>query len=74
VEINFKKLTDLTNPARLRGFLFWTILIDVLIMKGPRLERPEVKPLKHALVDDRIGIPKKPSCFQAGSSTFYKVE
>jgi putative transposase len=40
------------------------------------LERPEVKPLKHALVDDRIsqGIPKKPSCFQAGSSTFCKVE
>jgi putative transposase len=40
------------------------------------LGRPEVKPLKHALVDDRIsqGIPKKLSCFQAGSSTFYKVE
>ena len=38
------------------------------------LERPEVKPLKHALVDDSIGIPKKPSCSQAGSSTFYKVE
>jgi len=38
------------------------------------LERPEVKPVEHALVDDSIGIPKKPSCFQAGSSTFYKLE
>lgn len=40
------------------------------------LERPEVKPVEHALVDDRIpyGIPKKPSCVEAGSSTFYKVE
>jgi len=28
-----------------------------------RLGRPEVKSLKHALVDDSIGIPKKPSCF-----------
>ena len=38
------------------------------------LERPEVKPVEHALVDDRIpyGIPKKPSCCEAGSSTFYK--
>ena len=40
------------------------------------LERPEVKPVEHALVDDHIpqGIPKKPSCVEAGSSTFYKVE
>jgi len=40
------------------------------------LERSEVKPVEHALVDDRIpyGIPKKPSCVEAESSTFYKVE
>ena len=45
------------------------------------LERPEVRPGcgrrrgEHALVDDRIQqwIPKKPSCVEAGSSTFYKV-
>jgi putative transposase len=39
------------------------------------MEQPEVKPVEHALVDDRIpyGIPKKPSCVEAGSSTFYKV-
>jgi putative transposase len=38
------------------------------------LERPEVKPVEHALVDDRIGILKKPSCVEVGSSTFYKLE
>jgi len=40
------------------------------------LERSEVKPVEHALVDDRIPyeIPKKPSCVEAGSSTFYKVK
>jgi len=45
------------------------------------MEQPEFKPdkyatvLEHALVDDRIpsGIPKKPSCYEAGSRTFYKV-
>jgi len=39
------------------------------------LERPDFKPVEHALVDDRIpfGIPKKPSCCEAGSRTFYKV-
>jgi hypothetical protein len=45
------------------------------------MEQPEFKPdkyatvLEHALVDDRIpfGIPKKPSCNEAGSRTFYKV-
>jgi len=39
------------------------------------LERPDFKPVEHALVDDRIpfGIPKKPSCDEAGSRTFYKV-
>jgi len=39
------------------------------------LERPEVKPVEHALVDDRIpyGIPKKPSCVEAGSHAFYKA-
>jgi transposase, IS605 OrfB family, central region len=39
------------------------------------LERPDFKPVEHALVDDRIpsGIPKKPSCDEAGSHTFYKV-
>jgi putative transposase len=45
------------------------------------LERPEFKPGcgrrrgEHALVDDRIQqwIPKKPSCVEAGSGTFYKV-
>ena len=38
------------------------------------LERPEVKPVKHALVDKPypIRISKKPSCCEAGSSTFYK--
>jgi hypothetical protein len=45
-------------------------------MKREKIERGlmEVKSLKHALIDDRIGIPKKPSCFQARSSTFYNVE
>jgi putative transposase len=40
------------------------------------LERSEVKPAKHALVDDRTpyGVPKKPSCIEAGNSAFYKVE
>jgi putative transposase len=40
------------------------------------LERPEVRPVEHALVDDRIQqwVPKKPSCVEAGSSIFYKVE
>jgi putative transposase len=40
------------------------------------LERPDFKPVEHALVDDRIpsGVPKKLSCIEAGSSTFYKVE
>jgi putative transposase len=39
------------------------------------LERPEFKPVEHALVDDRISyeMPKKPSCVKTGSSTFYKV-
>jgi putative transposase len=39
------------------------------------LERSDYKPVEHALVDDRIskGIPKKPSCCEAGSPTFYKV-
>jgi transposase, IS605 OrfB family, central region len=39
------------------------------------MERPDFKPVEHALVDDRIpsGIPKKPSCDEAGSRTFYKV-
>ena len=45
------------------------------------MEQPEFKPdkyntvLEHALVDERIpfGIPKKPSCDEAGSHTFYKV-
>jgi putative transposase len=39
------------------------------------LERPELKPVEHALVDDRIpfGIPKKPLCNEAGNRTFYKV-
>jgi len=39
------------------------------------LERPDFKPVEHALVDDRIpsGVPKKPSCDEAGSRTFYKV-
>ena len=37
-------------------------------------EQPEFKPVEHALVDDRIQwIPKKPSCCEAGSHTFYKV-
>ena len=37
------------------------------------LGRPEVKPVEQALVDDRSpnGLPKKPSCDEAGSSTFY---
>jgi putative transposase len=35
------------------------------------LGRPEVKPVERALVDDRspYGLPKKPSCDEAGSST-----
>jgi len=35
------------------------------------LGRPEVKPVEQALVDDRSpdGLPKKPSCDEAGSST-----
>jgi putative transposase len=35
------------------------------------LGRPEVKPVEQALVDDRspYGLPKKPSCNEAGSST-----
>jgi len=39
------------------------------------MEQPDFKPVEHALVDDRIpyGIPKKPSCCEAGSHTFYKV-
>jgi putative transposase len=39
------------------------------------LERPEFKPVEHALVDDRIQqwIPKKPSCDEAGSHTFCKA-
>jgi hypothetical protein len=56
------------------SLLCWTILMDVPIMEGPRNGTTEVKPLNHALVDDSIGIPKKSLCFQAGSSTFYKVE
>jgi len=40
------------------------------------LERSKVKPVEHALVDDRIPVrmPKKPSCVEAGSSIFYKME
>jgi putative transposase len=40
------------------------------------LERPEVKPAEHALVDDRIpyGIPKKPSCVEAGNFIFFRME
>jgi putative transposase len=36
------------------------------------LERPEVKPVEHALVDDRTQqwVPKKPSCWETGSSTY----
>jgi putative transposase len=39
------------------------------------LERPEFTPVEHALVDDRIpfGIPKKPSCYEAGNHHLYKV-
>ena len=39
------------------------------------MEQPEVKPVEHALVDDRItyGIPKKPSFKEAGSPTTRKV-
>jgi len=39
------------------------------------MEQPEFKPVEHALVDDRIpsGVPKKPSCDETGSHTFYKV-
>ena len=35
------------------------------------LGRPEVKPVEHALVDDRSpnGLPKKPSCAETGNST-----
>jgi len=35
------------------------------------MEQPEVRPVEHALVDDRITyrIPKKPSCCEAGNST-----
>jgi len=37
------------------------------------LGRPEVTPVEQALVDDRSpnGLPKKPSCAEAGSSAFY---
>ena len=39
------------------------------------LGRPEVKPVEQALVDDRSphGLPKKPSCDEAGSSTEKKL-
>ena len=39
------------------------------------MEQPELTSVEHALVDDRISkeIPKKPSCNEAGSHTFYKV-
>jgi len=39
------------------------------------MEQPEFKPVEHVLVDDHIpsGVPKKPSCNEAGSRTFYKV-
>ncbi|MFP3158433.1 MAG: zinc ribbon domain-containing protein [Hydrogenobaculum sp.] len=45
------------------------------------MEQPDFKPdkyatvLEHALVDDRTQqwVPKKPSCDEAGSHTFYKV-
>ncbi len=38
------------------------------------LGRPEVTPAEHALVDDRSpsGLPKKPSCDEAGSSTVHQ--
>jgi len=39
------------------------------------MEQSEFTPVEHALVDDRIsqGISKKSSCFEAGSTIFYKV-
>jgi len=39
------------------------------------MEQPDLKPVEHALVDDRTQqwVPKKPSCNEAGSRTFYKV-
>jgi putative transposase len=38
------------------------------------LERPDFKPVEHALVDDRTHwVPKKPSCDEAGSLAFYKA-
>jgi hypothetical protein len=39
------------------------------------MEQPEFTPVEHALVDDRTQqwVPKKPSCVEAGSTTFYKV-
>jgi len=39
------------------------------------LEQSDFKPVEHALVDDRTQqwVPKKPSCDEAGSHTFYKV-
>jgi putative transposase len=39
------------------------------------LERPDFKPVEHALVDDRTQqwVPKKPSCNEAGSRTFCMV-
>jgi putative transposase len=39
------------------------------------LERSEFRPVEHALVDDRTpyGVPKKPSCCEAGSPVFYKA-
>jgi len=39
------------------------------------LERPDFKPVEHALVDERIlkEVPKKLSCNEAGNRTFYKV-
>jgi len=42
-------------------------------LKRVGLGQPEFRPVEHALVDDRIQqwIPKKPSCCEAGSSSFY---
>jgi len=47
---------------------------SILLRRKPRLVglgRPEVTPVEQALVDDRgpNGLPKKPFCDEAGSST-----
>jgi len=59
-----------------KGFLFYYFISFASILCGWKpslvgLGRPEVKPVEQALVDDRSlnGLPKKPSCDEAGSST-----